>query len=153
MSLNKMVILDGWAYKIALLISCMSISISIWANCSINSSSLIFGAYDVFAAYPTDSVGNIHVQCDEESAYTLKISQGNGSYANRYMVNQKNQLNYNLYMDASYLLVWGDGTDGSSTQSAMTAHSVQYNIYGRIFARQNVSVGYYSDVILVTLEY
>lgn len=140
-------------YKVSTLFLLMYMPIMAWSGCSINSNGLIFGSYNVFDMRPIDRVGTIEVQCDENTEYTLKLGRGNGSYTNRVMRNQAEALNYNLYTDASHLFVWGDGTNGTNIRSGQTMNVTQYYVYGRIFPKQNVSVGYYSDVVLVTLEY
>ncbi len=123
------------------------------ANCSVTANGLIFGSYDVFDSSHNDSTGTINVTCSIETSYTLKLSQGNGSFSERTMESAGQFLSYNIYTDPGRSIVWGDGSSGSATQSGSTNATVQYNVYGRIPARQNKRVGAYQDSLIVTLEF
>lgn len=118
---------------------------SAFANCTASSSGVVFGSYDVFETTSNDSVGTITVNCSIEIPYTLKLSEGYGDFNERRLINGDNYLIYNLYTDTARNLIWGDGISGKTT--------AEYSIYGRIPARQNVSVGSYNDTIIITLEY
>ena len=80
------------------------------------------------------------------------LSTGSGTYAARAMTSGSHQLLYNLYLDASYVTIWGDGTAGTGTLQDSTNKNT-YTIYGRIPALQNAWVGSYSDTIVVTITY
>jgi len=134
-----------------------------WAvSCTTSAQPVAFGNYDPLSASATDSTGDVSVTCTNLVSlfvnYTVSLSTGGGSYATRQMASGANRLNYNLYTDLTHLLVWGDGTSGTSKVSAgflvvvlgITAH---HTVYGRIPARQNASVGSYSDTITVTVNY
>jgi spore coat protein U-like protein len=121
-------------------------------TCSINSTGVAFGNYDVFSAQNLDGVGSIGVTCDVSTAYSIALSPGSGSFASRSMASGANQLNYNLYTDAARTTVWGDGTSGTATVSG-TAMTANHSVYGRIPSRQNMPVGSYSDNITLTLTF
>jgi len=118
---------------------------SAFANCTTSSSGVVFGSYNVFETTSNDSVGIITVNCSIETPYTLKLSEGYGGFNERRLINGDNYLIYNLYTDTARNLIWGDEISGKTT--------AEYSIYGRIPARQNVSVGSYNDTIIITLEY
>jgi spore coat protein U-like protein len=130
------------------------------ASCTVSSTGVSFGAYDVFN---TDTTGNISVACTgltESStvAYDILISTGGGSYPSRAMTSGGHLLNYNLYINNSRSIVWGDGSAGTAKISdgyglGLSAVIKDYSIYGRIPARQNGYVGSYSDMIIVTVNY
>ena len=76
------------------------------------------------------------------------------------MLSGANPLNYNLYFDAAYTQVRGDGTGGSQTGGANftlsnsnKTDSTTSTIYGRAPALQDVAAGTYSDTITVTITY
>lgn len=122
------------------------------AACSMSVTGVAFGAYDPFSSTSLDSAGNIAVTCD--AAYTLTLSAGAGSYAGRQMSNGSSTLVYNLFVDAARSLVWGDGSGGTATVSgSASASTVDYPVYGRLPARQNVTAGSYGDSIVVTLSF
>lgn len=123
---------------------------SAFANCTASSSGVVFGGYDVFETTSNDSVGTISVNCNTSTSYTLKLSEGYGTFNERRMMYGDNHLIYNLYTDPSHNSIWGDGNSGNMIQGETTA---EYSVYGRIPARQNISVGSYNDTLIITLEY
>jgi spore coat protein U-like protein len=122
------------------------------ANCDVSPQGVSFGAYDSLASAPLDGVGNIAVNCNKIVSFTISLSTGGGSYVERRMSGASAQLGYNLYRDASRLIVWGDGSAGSTTVSA-TPDNGNIPIYGRVRPLQSVPLGSYADTIVVTLTY
>lgn len=122
------------------------------AACSLSVQGTNFGAYDVFSNSPVDSVGNANVTCDVATSYTIALGPGNGTFINRRMLSGSNELLYNLYTDAARTIVWGDGSASTAIVAGMGENS-NHTIYGRLPARQNVSVGAYSDTVTVTLTF
>ena len=125
----------------------------LWASCDLTVNHLSFSGYDVFQPQHNDSVGQLQVYCDEAQPYTVKLSTGQGSYARRELGSARYRLGYNVYTQANYATVWGDGSANSTVHSGNHIGQQRYYIYGRIFARQNVGIGSYQDTLIVTLEY
>jgi spore coat protein U-like protein len=82
-----------------------------------------------------------------------------GTIATRKMSSGAVTLNYNLYTTTTRNVVWGDGSQGSVTQT-LTGGSVSGGtrrfsavVYGRIPALQNVSAGAYNDTLIVTVTF
>ena len=124
------------------------------AACSVNVQGVIFGTYDTFSASNLDSTGNIAVTCDLGTSYTVSLTPGTGSYASRTMTSGGDVLSYNLFVDPTRQVVWGDGTGGTFTVSgAGTTMAVSHTVYGRVPSGQNASVGNYSDSITVTVTF
>lgn len=121
-------------------------------TCGVTSQGVAFGSYDTLNAAHSDGTGNISVTCDASTSFTVSLSTGGGTYAQRSMSSGANQLGYNLYTDASRTTVWGDGLGGTSNVSA-TGSNVDLPVYGRIPARQNVPASAYADAITVTVAY
>ena len=145
-------------------------SAALAADCSVASSTLAFGNYDVLAATPTDSTTTITVICirnppppNETVSYTLTLSVGGGTYANRTMANGANRIGYNLYTSPTMTpaTIWGDGTGGTTVvATSMLPLNGQnririatHTIYGRIPARQDVRVGTYTGSVVLTMNY
>lgn len=122
------------------------------ATCSISTTGVNFGSYDVFSNLSSDGVGSVSVNCDAAASYSIAISSGNGSYASRWMASGAHQLAYNLYREASRSTVWGDGTGGSAVVNG-SGTGATHTVYGRIPSRQNVHAGSYSDNIVVIVTY
>jgi spore coat protein U-like protein len=132
-------------------------------QCDVTASSISFGSYDIFSSTPKDTVGTVRVSCNIPAQnpqaplmVTVSLSPGiSGNVAQRQMESAGGaRLNYNLYSNSSFSSIWGDG--GSfAAQTAFITKETPYTatIYGRMPAKQNVSVGSYSDVITVTVNW
>ena len=63
-------------------------------------------------------------------------------------------LQYNLYLDASLNLVWGDGSGGTAVakgQSGPVPDTLL--IHGHVYGGQNPVPGTYSDSVIVIMEW
>jgi spore coat protein U-like protein len=105
-----------------------------------------------------DSTGSIAVNCTNVSSYTITFSTGSGTYSQRRMVAGIYYLYYNLYRDAAFQQIWGNGNSGSNTVTLNNPVNGQNNIhtiYGRIpiSSQRTVHVDIYSDTITVTVSY
>lgn len=129
------------------------------AACTISSTPLVFGTYNVFAVTPLDSTGSVTLHCtatDKDIVITLDRG-GAPTFNPRRMLNGAEQLDYNLYLDAARTTIWGDGTGGTQI---FANHNPQGNnrdivlpIYGRIPAGQDVRAGTYTNTITVTIQF
>jgi spore coat protein U-like protein len=132
------------------------------AACTVSALGLAFGVYNPLSATPTDSSGAVTLSCSAASGsggYTIALTPGGGgSYPGRRMSGGASILPYQLYSDAAHSHIWGDGTGGSSAVAGtdnipLTGGTSVHQVYGRIAARQVVSPGTYSDIIVVTVTY
>jgi len=125
--------------------------------CSITTTGVSFGAYNVFDSTPVDSTGSVRYQCSGSTvSFTIRLSTGSGATFNpRSMLVGASALNYNLYLDAARISIWGDGTSGTSFFLATnpSGKAVNVPIFGRILAGQDVAAGSYSDSIVVTIQF
>jgi spore coat protein U-like protein len=65
-------------------------------------------------------------------------------------------LTYNLYRDAAFATVWGDGSGTTGTyQIGNPPNNLNVNltVYGRVPALQDVSAGSYSDTVIATVNF
>ena len=128
-------------------------------NCTVSSTNLAFGSFSPLTDSAVDSTATITVTCNKSIPYTIGLSPGSsGTYSPRRMTNGGNQLAYNLYSDAGYSQVWGNGTGGSSTVSGtipLRFDSTDHTVYGRIplSTQRSAVVGSYSDSITVTVTF
>lgn len=129
-------------------------------NCRISTTPLNFGSYDVFSGFVLDSTGTVSITCNAPDHKPLAIlvtlnAGGSGSFNPRQLraTTGNDRLNYYLFTDPSRSVIWGDGTGGSSPVSGVVTKYSSFNalVYGRIPARQNVSVGAYTDQITATV--
>ena len=128
------------------------------ATCTIVSvTSLAFGAYDVYAAAPVDSVGTINYDCAPANAPVgIALSAGNsGSFSPREMQSGTNSLAYNIYVDAARTIVWTSTpvAGSSSGCQGQCGNGVYISYYGRVPAQQDAAVGAYSDTVTVTINF
>ncbi len=90
----------------------------------------------------------------------LNVGTGGGSFNPRNMLSGLNTLNYNLFTDAGYTIIWGDGTGGSGRISRVNTRCFSNNggyphtVYGRLPGAQTTAVaGAYTSTITATLTY
>jgi spore coat protein U-like protein len=129
-------------------------------SCSISTvSGVSFGSYDALNASPLDQTGSISYQCGILYIGTVTVdlsAGGSGTYFPRKMHKGAALLQYNLYRDATRLLVWGNGTGGTSRFGPVVPVLGIPNtltIYGRIPAGQTSPVGNYTDTVVATINF
>jgi len=125
-----------------------------------NVTNVSFGSYDTLSAGNVDSTGSLTIDCSAAwTTVTTSIgpSPNSGGFTPRDMklTTGTDLLNYNLYTTASRNIIWGDGTQGTSTvvQSIQKNHPWTGTFYGRIPGSQDVSIGNYSEVLLITISF
>ena len=133
------------------------------AFCTVANSGIAFGGYSMLTPTPRDSTGSVTVTCTVLIGLLITINTDlgtgiSGSYFPRQMSNGTNRLNYNLYTDASYSTVWGNGNGGTGrrTYSALLTigtTNIPYTFYGRIPAGQGSPAGVYNDNVVVTVTF
>jgi spore coat protein U-like protein len=122
------------------------------AGCTISTTSIAFGPYDVFSAAPVDSTATITYRCNGNSSVAIGITSGQSDTFNpRVMTKGLERLGYHLFLDPAHTAIWGD--TGSGTQmyydpGAPNNRSVTVTVYGRIPAGQDVSAGSYTDSVV-----
>ncbi len=122
------------------------------AVCTVTPQGVSFGSYDPLVASALDGGGNINVNCDLLTSFTVALSTGNsGSFAERRMTAGTPYLAYNLYSDVARAMIWGDGVTAANITSVGT--NVDLPVYGRMPALQNIPANTYADTITVTVTY
>lgn len=124
------------------------------AACTVSTTGVAFGTYDVFATSADDANGSIRVRCDTASTVTVQIGRGSApTFAPRAMRQGPLVLNYNLYRNSARTTVWGDGTAGTSTLvlSVNANQTRTQTVFGRVPALQDVPAGGYTDTVVVTI--
>jgi spore coat protein U-like protein len=127
------------------------------AACSISTTGVNFGTYNVFSPAPVDSTGSITFKCAFfDFNISVALSPGNsGTFATRTMRKGAETLPYNLFRDAARTTVWGDGTAGTGlyTNTWPVGQTIVLTIYGRIFAGADVSPGSYTDTVTAVINF
>jgi spore coat protein U-like protein len=125
-------------------------------TCSISTTPVSFGVYDVFSSTPLNSTGSVNYQCTWiVHQRTVFLSKGSAPTNNpRQMVSGANRLNYNLYLDAARTQIWGDPNPYSFSDTGWDFFpNVTLTIYASIPAGQDVLTGTYSDAIVATVNF
>ncbi|HLF86690.1 MAG TPA: spore coat U domain-containing protein [Nitrospiria bacterium] len=131
-----------------------------YAACTVATTGVNFGNYDVFVLTPLNSTGSITVTCDVNPPTDVTISigpsQNSGVMNPRQMkrTTGPDLLNYNFFTDAGRTSVWGDGSGGTTTvflKNVPRNRPRSATVYGSIPPNQNVFAGSYSDLLTVTI--
>jgi spore coat protein U-like protein len=131
------------------------------ANCLVTAQGLDFLGYDGTAEKTATS--NISVRCSSGSPYTVALSTGGGTFAQRLLSGPgTDKLRYNLYTsNAVGASIWGDGTSSTATVGGTGAgmalgsaktHTV-YGVLPDTAFNQAAPAGSYNDTITVTVTY
>ncbi len=118
-----------------------------------------FGFYDTLSGTRLDSTGSVSIDCNLHTDVVLSISASpnSGGFNPRSMRNPSSGelLNYNLYRNSSRTEIWGDGTQGTYTVSGRVNRNFirTWTIYGRIPSGQDVGIGNYGEILVITLTF
>jgi spore coat protein U-like protein len=127
-------------------------------SCTISTTSVNFGNYNVFDSAAVVSTGTITYSCNAHATnISISLSKGSSSsYNPRLMVKGAEALAYNLFTDATRTSVWGDGTGGTSVYSRANPpnnSNLSLTVYGQIPPGQDVSAGTFSDTVSATINF
>lgn len=127
----------------------------------VTASAIAFGPYSATQSSPDSANGTVQIRCPLGigllPSFDIALSAGNGGgFAPRRMSLGTKHLGYNIYTSAAYSSVWGDGSNGTVTQSyaaLLSLGTISFTTYGRIPAGQFAAPGTYADTITVTVTY
>ncbi|MGZ3172054.1 MAG: Csu type fimbrial protein [Croceibacterium sp.] len=124
-------------------------------SCTPTSAGISFGT---FTGSQVTNIGSIVLTCSGNGNinYTVTLTAGNGTYATRLMKKGTPSLSYNLYKDAVFGQIWGDGTGGSTTLTGSvnvntSSPIVTIPLYAKLPAQALPAQGGYSDTITVSV--
>jgi spore coat protein U-like protein len=132
---------------------------TVQAACSLTSTSIAFGSYDIFSPSSLDTLGQVIFRCgNNDHDVSISLDKGGAPTFNpRRMLNGASTLNYNLYLDAARTVIWGDGSSGTQNffvrNPQPNNRDISVPIYGRVPAGQGASVGNYSNTVTVTINF
>ena len=152
-------------FPLALMLMSVSVPHALAQTCAVATTGLVFGNYQPLTGTSTTSTATVTVTCNPglialNISYTVALGTGaSGSFAARTMSSTGGHLNYQLYKDPAYSVVFGDGTAGTSTLAdgyllgLLVPVVRSYTVYARIPASQAAGVGSYLDSVMVMLTY
>lgn len=128
------------------------------AQCTISTTPIVFGTYNVFMTAPTDSTGTVIYNCNGGGKNILiTMSRGaSPTFVPRRMASGPEDLGYNLFRDAARTTVWGDATAGTSAYfdaDPPNRTDIVVTVFGRIPAGQDVRAGAYSDTVSIEINF
>jgi spore coat protein U-like protein len=144
--------------RVALIVVCLLFAATAAEadQCTVSTTSVNFGSYNVYDTAHKDSTGTITLRCNG-GASNVKVEIGLGgssSAAYRFMNKSLELLFYNLYQNAARTIIWGDDSGSDyHVGNPPNNRDVTLTVYGRITAGQDVSAGSYSDSVTVTVQY
>jgi spore coat protein U-like protein len=134
-------------------------------SCTIETRPISFGTYNTLLDTDLDAIGQIIYTCENgnlagkkpaQKGIRIEMAQGSSnSFAPRHMYGLSfEDLEYNIYLDATRRQVWGTGE--GPTQVYIDEHPpnqtpVIVTAFGRIFGRQDVPAGSYTDNVPVRI--
>jgi spore coat protein U-like protein len=78
----------------------------VWAACTVATTPVAFGNYDVLLATPADTTGTVTITCTGRSTAVVSIGPGYNNNINPRTMHLIDLLNYYLYTDAARTTVW-----------------------------------------------
>jgi spore coat protein U-like protein len=135
-----------------------TVQATIASACLVSATLLNFGTYSPSAGAALTGNSTISVNCTSGTPYTttLNIGSGGGTFTTRTLLSGANTLNFNLYKDAAFTQVWGDGSTSTFTVTGTGSGLLVSNnttVYGQIPISQDKPTGVYTSLITVTVTY
>lgn len=158
----------NWLAAAALLLASSLHTASAVTQCTLTPTPLVFGSYNPVLGTPVTSSALVVVECLAISLplatvnYTLSMgTSGTSASMLRQLAGPSgSRLDYNLFTDAGYATVWGNGSGGTGTVAGnapllllLSAVARTHTVYGRIPGGQVARTGVYTDSLLVTIDF
>lgn len=138
----------------------LDVRANVVSNCRLTMTPLDFGAYDPLGSHQTsnlETTATVALMCTPNSQVTIDVDRGinNGisGLTTRAMAAGSTQLGYEIFRDAARTQLWGTGADALHFISRRAASSLEFTVYARIPAGQEVSAGTYTDVLTATVHF
>lgn len=128
-------------------------------SCTFTNNDILFGNYSPLQPNDIKTPTQFTLACGlvallQNVEVTFSAGQSNNMTARR-MVSGSHTLAYNLFKDAAYTQILGDGSNNTTTLSASILLGLgnQYNwtVYAKLPAGQAIPAGTYSDTLVVTV--
>jgi len=129
------------------------------AACSVSTTPVNFGSYNVLSQAALDAASGITVNCDESPPPTVEISIGPSPHSGVFdprkmkLAGGSELISYNLFIDSARTQIWGNGSGSTFTLTKKVLKNQPWisTVYGRIPPKQDVSIGTYNETLTVTI--
>lgn len=127
-------------------------------RCDIATTPLAFGEYDPLvrhASQPLDRDGSVTITCTKGTSATIGLNNGSHASGNERSLSSGNAaLRYDLYIDGARTRRWGTGENNVLQAGDAPSDAPRtFVVFGRVFAGQDVPVGVYTDLVVVTVDF
>lgn len=130
-------------------------------TCSVTANPIAFGNYNGVTKAQITTTSTFTVTCTGPGSfsYVISLSPGrSGTATARYLASGTNRLNYQVYKDAGYSQVFGNGAGGTYTFTGSAtlgsgSASGSATLYSIIPAGQGPTPGSYSDTLTLQVSY
>lgn len=132
-----------------------SVSAPVVNNCTIATTNVAFAAATGLSA-PLSTAGSLSVTCTNNDAYRISLNGGTSANVGaRTMISPAGRtVSYQLYSDSARTIVWGDGTNGTATYTAIgTGLAQTVPVYGLVPTQTTPPPGSYTDTITATIAF
>ncbi len=145
----------------------LTVNANVVANCQVTNLTINLGNYDPLvsnALTPLDQQGALSIKCTKGvQATSIDLNAGsNSSGTTRRMkiTSGTDLLQYELYKNSGRSSIWGSGSVSGVVPDVSTSYTTDLkagsqpiNIYGRVPAGQDISIGSYTDTVTITINY
>lgn len=128
----------------------LQVQASVLNTCVVSTSPVAFANVGLTEATAN---GSVTVNCTNSAGFTVELDGGAAGNINARTlshVSEPTEFTYQLYTDAGYSNVWGDGVTGSINNG--TGPSQTFVVYGRTTGTPDTA-GNYADEVQVTVTY
>lgn len=137
-------------------------------TCTVQTSGLSLSSYSPFSSVSSSASATIITNCsggDSSGAqtvltYTLSPGVSGNELARTLQMGPGQAINYNIYTDAAWTQIMGDGTRGTQTVSVCVSgagcsvtSSYKFTLYGAVPPNQDIVPGTYTDTLTLQAIY
>ncbi|EKS68482.1 MULTISPECIES: spore coat U domain-containing protein [Caballeronia] len=129
-----------------------NVSVNVANNCNISATPMAFGTQSSFQE-PLEATSRITATCTSGASYNIALNGGTsdgGAITGRKLtrVGGTETIDYQLYIDPSHTVPWGDGTSGTVMGNGVgTGVAYTFTVYGQVPAQSAPRPGPYRDTI------
>jgi len=134
----------------------LSVTATVVANCTITTTPVAFGNYDVLLPTDLAGTGSVIATCNKGAGLSIGLGLGlHAAGAVRKMQNAGTDvLTYELYQQVGHSTVWGTAAGSVLTLvAAPSKAAITYTVYGNVPNGQDDPAGAYSDTVVATVNF